>query len=51
MNNELRKLMDEQKRLRAIVDEWLDKIVVPTDGSEIIYPPRTQEQAGACAGS
>lgn len=51
MNNELRKLMEEQKRLRAIVDEWLDKIVVRTDGSEIIYPPRTQEQAGACAGS
>lgn len=47
MNNELRKLMEEQKRLRAIVDEWLDKIVVRTDGSEIIYPPRTQEQAGA----
>lgn len=47
MSGELRKLMTEQKRLRAIVDEWLDKIVVPTDGGEIGYPPRTQQEAEA----
>ena len=47
MSNELRKLMNEQQRLRAIVDEWLEKIVVPADGAEIVYPPRTQEEAEA----
>jgi len=47
MSDELRRLMVEQKRLRAIVDEWLEKIVVPTDGSEIVYPPRTQGEAEA----
>lgn len=37
--------MAEQKRLRAIVDGWLEKIVIPADGSEIVYPPRTKQEA------
>jgi hypothetical protein len=44
MSDDLRMLMAEQARLRKIVDEWLEVIELPTDGSEIVIPPRTREQ-------
>ena len=47
MSDELRKLVAEQKRLRVIVDEWLEEIVIPTEGAEIVYPRRTKEQTEA----
>ena len=44
MGNDLRELMAEQARLRKIVDEWLEVIALPADGSEIVIPRRTREQ-------
>lgn len=47
MSDKLRELMAEQKRLRTIVDEWLEEIVIPAEGAEIVYPPRTREETKA----
>ena len=44
MGDDLRELMSEQARLRKIVDEWLEVIALPADGSEIVIPRRTREQ-------